>query len=807
MICIYDSKETNFNNNGLVVLNECKSFYTTEKLNGEYEVEFEYPLDNKGKWKYILENNIVKNSEGQLFRIYYKNKTLSGIKANARHIFYDLLDNFLEDVRPTEIGGANALDWILTRTQYTHSFKSTGDVGGSGTRYFIRKNVVEAILGKEGIINTWGGEIVRDNFTIKLLQARGLDRGALVAYGKNIQGIEETLDIDGICTRLMPKGKDGLLLSEKYIDSPYINNFPHPKIKMVEFSDIEDEETLRSVATEYMISNKIDIPIANYKVDFIELSKTVEYKNYAILERVYEGDIVTIRHSKLGMDLKAKVISIKKNDLTKRIEKIELGSFKPNLATTINNSIQEVKKEIEQSTTFLEEAINNATNLINNALGGYVVKRNGELLIMDTEDIMTATKVWRWNQGGLGYSNKGYNGPYETAITQDGGIVANFITTGILNAALIKTGLLQSENGASWLNMNDGTFKFGEKLMFDGIKLISKTSNGIRAIELNDTNIHFYDWEHEGRNLGIIYSSKLVDYPDVRGFSLSHRKNAFMTIGYEDVATGSYGSYIILDKEGNNPSYAAPIRVLEGTVFSEVVNMQNRVYIPRLLCFDKEYTSTTPQIFKNANDARNILCVQVSVDAKDDGFIIKTNTESTLFGILAGYAYPIYANTNMQVNGNFTVTGSKNSLQKTKSYGERLINAYETAEYYFGDIGSGIIKNGECIVWIDDILQECINTDVEYHVFTQLYNGAITKIERHKNYFIVYGEDNTEFTWELKAKRIGYENVRLDNPNIEGYLDNSPVFTDEDLKNDTSEDILIQELDFKLEDILIEEVA
>lgn len=806
MICIYDSKETNFNNNGLVALSDCKSFYTTEKLNGEYEVEFEYPLDNKGKWKYILENNIVKNSEGQLFRIYYKNKTLSGIKANARHIFYDLLDNFLEDVRPTEIGGANALDWILTRTQYTHSFKSTGDVGGSGTRYFIRKNVVEAILGKEGIINTWGGEIVRDNFTIKLLQARGLDRGALVAYGKNIQGIEETLDIDGICTRLMPKGKDGLLLSEKYIDSPYINNFPHPKIKMVEFSDIEDEETLRSVATEYMISNKIDIPIANYKVDFIELSKTVEYKNYAILERVYEGDIVTIRHSKLGMDLKAKVISIKKNDLTKRIEKIELGSFKDNLATTINKSIQEVKKEIEQSTTFLEEAIDNATNLINNALGGYVVKRNGELLIMDTEDIMTATKVWRWNQGGLGYSKTGYNGPYETAITQDGSIVANFITTGILNAGLIKTGLLQSFNGSTWINMEDGTFKFGDRLIYNGNELVNKNANGTDAIRIADTNIYFYDWERNGRNLGIIYSSQFTDYPNVRGFSLSHRENSYLFLGYENATAGNYLPYIIMDNEGNNPQYNAPIRVFKGTVFSEAVNMQQRVYIPNKICFEGAYNSTTPQIFKNVNDSRNILCVQVSVNNKDDGFMIQSNTGGVLFGIQAGYPYPVYSNNNMQINGDFNVTGSKNSLQKTNSYGERLINAYETAEYYFGDIGGGLINEGECIIWIDDILQECINTNCEYHVFTQVYQGSIAKIERYKNYFIVYGEDNTEFSWELKAKRIGYENVRLDTVELGGYIDNSPVFTDEDLKNNTSEDILLIELNFKLEDILMEVV-
>lgn len=107
-------------------------------------------------------------------------------------------------------------------------------------------------------------------------------------------------------------------------------------------------------------------------------------------------------------------------------------------------------------------------------------------------------------------------------------------------------------------------------------------------------------------------------------------------------------------------------------------------------------------------------------------------------------------------------SGSKNCVQDTKSYGKRLINAYETCDYFFGDIGSGIIENGECLVFLDPIFQECTNTDIEYHVFTQVYNGSISKIERFTNYFIVYGEDNTKFSWEIKAKRLGFEKNRLE---------------------------------------------
>ena len=153
-----------------------------------------------------------------------------------------------------------------------------------------------------------------------------------------------------------------------------------------------------------------------------------------------------------------------------------------------------------------------------------------------------------------------------------------------------------------------------------------------------------------------------------------------------------------------------------------------------------------------------------------------------------------------------SVQGSKNCLQETKSYGARLINAYETAEYYFGDLGLGKInEDGECLVYIDDIFLECVNTDAEYHVFTQAYNGSIKTIERYKTYFIVKGKPGTSFSWELKAKRIGYENNRLDIQDIEQQGEEKiELFGYEDFEVKTSEDTLMNIITFELEDLLME---
>jgi len=109
------------------------------------------------------------------------------------------------------------------------------------------------------------------------------------------------------------------------------------------------------------------------------------------------------------------------------------------------------------------------------------------------------------------------------------------------------------------------------------------------------------------------------------------------------------------------------------------------------------------------------------------------------------------------------VSGTKNCVQDTESFGKRLINAYETADYLFGDVGESTIENGECIVWIDDIFKEIISTNVNYQVFLTKYGpGDIWVSERNTDFFVVQADNDISFGWEIKAKRKGYENYRLE---------------------------------------------
>ncbi len=155
---------------------------------------------------------------------------------------------------------------------------------------------------------------------------------------------------------------------------------------------------------------------------------------------------------------------------------------------------------VEGAIPYIQKAVQSATEQITGNRGGYVVWHSTtpggvpeEILIMDTPDIKTATKVWRWNKAGLGYSSTGYNGPYGTAITQDGAIVADFITTGQLTASIIKSGILQSLDGdVFYLDLEKGVLKMRAESLTIGGKTVEEISSEKATGALNDfVNVTF----------------------------------------------------------------------------------------------------------------------------------------------------------------------------------------------------------------------------------------------------------------------------------------------------------------------------
>ncbi|SFL30385.1 phage minor structural protein, N-terminal region [Bacillus sp. 5mfcol3.1] len=482
MITLYKPNETDFTHNGIGVLD--KNIYNAtveEELNGLFLFSFSYPLFAPRGLE-IEGMSIIKvpTPDGeQLFRVAAPKVSMGEITAQCYHIFYDLTENLIEDIFAETTNGNGAMNRMSAGCQYKHPFQFYSDVPKIASARIVRKNPVEALLDSSqdnSFVNRWGGELKRDNFDVKMLLNRGMDRGVVIRHKKDLLGYEGNVDWKSPITRIMPQGFDGLFLPEKYVDSPLINKYPHPKIKVVEFKHIkaaigenaDDEDAvpleeayrlLRQAAKDMFAIQKVDQPKANYNVKFQELSQTEEYKDYKHLQSVYMADTVTVEHQEDGIDIKAKVIAYKYDPIKKEYLDITIGNFKESF-TDVSGRVDLVQEELSNMPgSILDAAKANATSLINSGFGGHVRVYPDRILIMDTKDEKSAKKVWQWNLNGLGYSSTGVNGPYGTAITSDGRIVADFITAGTLSGNLVQGGeitgaTLRTSDSVNYVNIS-----------------------------------------------------------------------------------------------------------------------------------------------------------------------------------------------------------------------------------------------------------------------------------------------------------------------------------------------------------------
>ena len=524
-IRIYEFNQTSFNNNGICTLFP-KSAVITRGLNEyEYYLDLTHPIDETEKWKEIVEDRIIV-ANGQPFRIKYVQKTMKEIVAYCEQIFFDLNNNLIEDTNIKDKNGSMALNQILSNTTYQHPFKGTSNIQTINSSRLVRKNVLSAIIGENenSFVNRWGGELDIDGFSFKINTRIGQNNGYKVEYSKNMTGINAKFDMTNVVTKILPVGFDGIKLDELFVDSPYIDNYAMPIIREYKYEDVkwkgspnyqaptngeddgayetkaEAQAELRRRALAEFSENKVDLPTVTYSVNFVELSNTEEYAEYQSLSSINIGDDVTIKHKILGIDIPARCIAYKYNCLTCNFDEITLGHYNKNFFSDVKNAVNDVnnfKDTIQelpnQLNNILQQSKEYVTDYINGGFGGYVYYTPNAIYILDNPDVNVAKNVAVFNMNGLGFSNNGINGTFETAITRDGHIVADFMDTGTLTADIIKTGVLESKNGKSWLNMLTGDFNFGDKVKYENGKfeiIVESSSGGNTSLgnELSNMN-------------------------------------------------------------------------------------------------------------------------------------------------------------------------------------------------------------------------------------------------------------------------------------------------------------------------------
>jgi len=497
---------------GIGPLTDCLAATVEESRNGEYDLTLEYSAGGIHA-EDIQPLTIIKakpnyTDDPQLFEVYKVGRVLNGrFTVNAHHISYRLSYKTITTGSAASCVAACAL---LSAAAGNFTI-STDKTTAAAFRVSEPGSVRSFFGGKAGsLLDVYGGEWQYDNFTARLLKDRGADRGVTIRYGKNLTQLSQEISIENLATSILPyyKDTDGNVTTGAAVPTGLILTSAREIVK--DFSESVNPDSATPIATQlatlaarYISNNNLTVAINSIKLDFQQLE--------GLTERVDLCDTVNIYFDALGLTASAKCIKTVWDVLQERYKSCSFGNPRVNIADTITEQEKEVQEKPSRS--FMAESIDKATALISGNLGGYVVLHdsNGdgapdEILIMNTPDISTATKVWRWNKSGLGYSSTGYAGPYGLAMTSDGEIVADFITTGILNADLIKAGTITDAAGNSSIDMTNGQ---AHLYMFDAVERFRLVdANNDKKAEITHSNINgsilklFRDNLTEGARLG-----------------------------------------------------------------------------------------------------------------------------------------------------------------------------------------------------------------------------------------------------------------------------------------------------------------
>ena len=481
---LYPPNATDFSTFGLGVLTDTISCEITEERNSTYECKMKYPITGNF-YAEIRKERLIKakpndTAAEQAFRIYRITKPLNGIVTiYAQHLSYDLTTIATPAWTSTPITPQFAIEHVFENALTPHRFTFRTDYTEAKEFAVSKPKSLRSVLGGSAgsLVSLLGGEFEWDNYHVIHHRGRGKATGVVIEYGKNLTKIEQDTDITSVYTDLLPyavmSDMDGnetvITLSEQIIHITK-TTLVSRKTLIKDFTDSFEmneeitEELLRARAEKYIQNNPLGVETPSLTISFEPLWKQPEYA--AVLERVSLCDRVTVKHTDLGIEATAKVTKTVYDSLAEKYVSITLGSVRSTLVDSVSDTqsaIDNAVLKIDRFPSLMASAIQNATKLITGQSGGYVVlnrdAENGqpyELLIMDSPNIADAVNVWRWNVGGLGFSKNGYNGPYETAITADGAIVADFITSGALVASIIKAGTLSSQDGSSYWNLETG---------------------------------------------------------------------------------------------------------------------------------------------------------------------------------------------------------------------------------------------------------------------------------------------------------------------------------------------------------------
>ena len=715
MIQIYAPSNKNFNQNGTALLPTSCAW--SAEINGSWTVEIDNALDDR--FQNIVENAVLEVPTpfgDNLYRITQCVKTNSGISATALPIFLDAQnDTFIYDQRPTNQTGQGALDVLTNGTKYT----GYSDITTPNTAYYIMKNLIQCLASDDenSFLNRWGGEIRYSDYSIYINQRLGADNGARVEFGFNLSSIEESIDMSNVVTRIIPTAYNGYTLPDnETVDSPNINNYPIIYIRQITYEDIKLAEDAQADDAEKGIT------ICDTLDELYEALRTRAQAEYTA-----------------GIDIPTITYQVDMVDLAKTQE---YAQFKDLVTVNLGDTVHVKHRRLGIETT-------------------------ARVIAMEYDCI--AQKVTSLTIGDYAANYFDSNSDITSAANQvidksNNTLMANRIA-GVLN--LLNTSLRAQKDIAQRQDVR--------AILFEDLDTESPTFGalclGTQGIQIskqrNETDT---DWVW---GTAIDFESIVADYI-ITGILTDKSGNFYLNLD-----TG--------ELKMNNGTFEGTINsttINGGTINGTEISTEKDINVGRnvILAYEDGNVSRSIKLGKEAivslaySSLWNTIDLRVNKDS--DKYVIAecraANSQSSNNFVISlkhgsKETTHLFGLEQSTINGtllvdNLSVTGKKNRLVKTENFGNRLMNAIESANAVFEDFGSSETnEKGEAFIKFDEVFMETVNTEYEYQVFLQDYVGkSVQLVEKEKDGFMVFGNPNSKFDWRICARQKGYEEKRME---------------------------------------------
>lgn len=503
MLKLFGANDKLFSSNGDKILQPSYQHIIKED-NSDYYLDVELSLDyiNDIEPNRILVSNTPTGE--QAFRITDIEKRKSKIKLKAWHVSYDSKNYVIEDSYVVDKDCNSAINHLNDATDNPSPFTVSSDITSIHSYRCVRKSLYEAW---QVLIERWGGHLVRNNYNVSIMSSIGADNGVTVRYAKNLKDITATYDWKDVATKVMPVGKDGILLPDKYVYGSIEYDIPYTKV--VSFNqDINEEDYEDEASYETALLNDLRTQAENYLSE--NSIPKVNYSLSANLEKITDvGDTIEVIDERLGINIMTNLISYDYDCILEKYVGLEFGNFQEklsNLISSINTTTNDLITESSNTTiAYLTNELNEATDRIWGTLGSsYVIYEGDKILVVDTLPKESATNVIMINAGGIGFSNTGINGTFNSAWTIDNKLDMSQINVLNLTASMINGGTLRlgnqlNQNGT--LEVYDESNTLIAELNKDGLKMYSQdggyllinTTVGFSGYDKNDNRVYWAD--------------------------------------------------------------------------------------------------------------------------------------------------------------------------------------------------------------------------------------------------------------------------------------------------------------------------